>query len=318
MRTSGATTAGGCAIRSPCLQRGLSRLGARRAGLVGIGRKGVLARARTRPSGLSRFQWTAVGLLALWVVLMVAGVLYIGTIQFTQSRVAFPGTVAFAVLTMLGFGQVVPPRVRPALAPTLFVLLMALRDHGRAVSDPLLLRRVRRDGIDTMNSGRLVSLAVSVLGVALLVVAGTVWRVDVRHRRRLRIQQDDRLQPVIAVRGGYISPNYDDFDRLDLDLRAYSPRAVYDLTIHSAGSPAPPTYGRSISTCRRRKSRVKSRRLRIHSSRRDSRRLPIPRATDLLRLGGAGDSESRRRDRALEYQELLSYFGLAGCFGIRE
>jgi hypothetical protein len=65
-------------------------------------------------------------LLALWIVLAVVGVLYIGTIQFTQSRFAFPAMVAFATLSVLGFGQVVPRKVRPLLAPTLFVLLMAL------------------------------------------------------------------------------------------------------------------------------------------------------------------------------------------------
>jgi hypothetical protein len=86
----------------------------------------AIARVRRRPSALSRFQWTAIGLQALWIVLAVAGVLYVGTIQFTQSRFAFPAMVAFAVVSVLGFGQLVPRRVRPMLAPTLFVLLMAL------------------------------------------------------------------------------------------------------------------------------------------------------------------------------------------------
>lgn len=83
-----------------------------------------------------------------------------------------------------------------------------------------------------MSTRRLVPLAVGVLGAALLVVAGTVWRVDVRHSAPYGFSKTIDFGRLIAVRGGYVSPNYDDFDRLDLDLRAYSPGAVYDLTIH--------------------------------------------------------------------------------------
>lgn len=95
-------------------------------GLAALAVKEAVARVRRRPSLLSPFQWTAIGLLALWIVLVVAGVLYVGTVQFTQSRFAFPAMVAFAVLSLLGFAQLVPRRVQPTLAPTLFVLLMAL------------------------------------------------------------------------------------------------------------------------------------------------------------------------------------------------
>jgi 4-amino-4-deoxy-L-arabinose transferase-like glycosyltransferase len=86
----------------------------------------AIAWKRRRPSALSRYQWMAVGLQALWVVLVIAGVLYVGTIQFTQSRFAFPAMVAFALLSVLGLSRLMPRPVRPVLAPTLFVLLMAL------------------------------------------------------------------------------------------------------------------------------------------------------------------------------------------------
>jgi len=86
----------------------------------------VAGLVRKRPSAFSRYQRTAFGLLALWLVLLVGAVLYVGTIQFTQSRFAFPGMVAFAVLSVLGFGWWLPRSLRPALAPTLFVLLMTL------------------------------------------------------------------------------------------------------------------------------------------------------------------------------------------------
>jgi hypothetical protein len=83
-----------------------------------------------------------------------------------------------------------------------------------------------------MSSGRLVPLVVGALGAALLVVAGTVWRIDVRHSAPFGFSKTIDFSRLIAVRGGYVSPNYDDFDRLDLDLRGYSSEAVYDLTIH--------------------------------------------------------------------------------------
>lgn len=86
----------------------------------------MVGRVLKRPPTFDRFQWTAFGLLAFWSVLLVGGVLYVGTIQFTQSRFAFPGMVAFAALSVLGLGWWLPRRLGPALAPALFVLLMAL------------------------------------------------------------------------------------------------------------------------------------------------------------------------------------------------
>jgi hypothetical protein len=53
-------------------------------------------------------------------------VLYIGTIQFTQSRFAFPAMIGFALLSVFGLAQLAPVRGRPVLAPlfvTAFVLL---------------------------------------------------------------------------------------------------------------------------------------------------------------------------------------------------
>jgi 4-amino-4-deoxy-L-arabinose transferase-like glycosyltransferase len=95
-------------------------------GLILLLGRDLAGRIMRKPSTFDRFQWTAFGLLALWSVLLVGGVLYVGTIQFTQSRFAFPGMVAFATLSVLGLGWWMPDRLRPALAPVLFVLLMAL------------------------------------------------------------------------------------------------------------------------------------------------------------------------------------------------
>jgi hypothetical protein len=75
-------------------------------------------------------------------------------------------------------------------------------------------------------------LAAGVAGAALLVVAGTVWRVEVRHSSPYGFSKTIDFGRLIAVRGGYVTPNYDGFDRVDLDLRAYSADATYDLTVH--------------------------------------------------------------------------------------
>jgi hypothetical protein len=73
---------------------------------------------------------------------------------------------------------------------------------------------------------------VGLLGAALLVAAGTVWRVEVRHSAPYGFSKTIDFDRLIAVRGGYVTANYDDFIRIHLDLRAYDPGATYDLTIH--------------------------------------------------------------------------------------
>lgn len=55
---------------------------------------------------------------------------------------------------------------------------------------------------------------------------------EVRHNAPLGASQTLDKRRLIAVRGGYVTPNYDDFDRVDLDIRAYSQDAFYDLTLH--------------------------------------------------------------------------------------
>lgn len=100
-------------------------------GVAGIGLLAFLIRALVRrwrklPPVLSRFQWRALGLLALSVVLLIYGVLYVGTIQFTQSRFAFPGMIGFAVLSLLGVDRWLPDRLRPLALPLLLAALVAL------------------------------------------------------------------------------------------------------------------------------------------------------------------------------------------------
>jgi hypothetical protein len=93
--------------------------------LVLLGRL-VAAKVRRADGGLTRFQWQGVALMAVAIVSLVYGVLYVGTIQFTQSRFVFPGIVAFAVLTMLGWSAWVPARGRSVAVPVLAMLLVVL------------------------------------------------------------------------------------------------------------------------------------------------------------------------------------------------
>lgn len=83
-----------------------------------------------------------------------------------------------------------------------------------------------------MSVRHLLPWAVGLLAAVLLLAAGTIWRVDVRHSAPYGFSKTIDFRRLIAVRGGYVSPNYDDFDRLDVDLRAYSPGALFDLAIH--------------------------------------------------------------------------------------
>ncbi len=80
---------------------------------------------RHRPALVTSFQARALVIVTLWVLLLILGVLYIGTIQFTQSRFAFPAMIGFALLSVFGLAQWAPVRGRPGLAP-LFVIALVL------------------------------------------------------------------------------------------------------------------------------------------------------------------------------------------------
>ena len=77
-----------------------------------------------RPA-LDRFQQRGLGLLALSVLSLGYGVLYVGTIQFTQSRFIFPAMIGIAALTLTGLDRVLSVRWRP-VALTILVGLLTL------------------------------------------------------------------------------------------------------------------------------------------------------------------------------------------------
>lgn len=72
--------------------------------------------------------------------------------------------------------------------------------------------------------------------VATVVVIGCVALLfvpfSVRHNAPLGVSRTIDSGRGIAVRGGYVVPNYDGFDRLDLDIRAYDPDGIYDFVVH--------------------------------------------------------------------------------------
>jgi hypothetical protein len=77
--------------------------------------------------------------------------------------------------------------------------------------------------------------------VAALVVAGTVCallvavffgRTEVRHSAKYGFSMTIDPKRLVAVPGGYVTANFPNFNRIDLDLRAYSAEPTYDLMVH--------------------------------------------------------------------------------------
>jgi 4-amino-4-deoxy-L-arabinose transferase-like glycosyltransferase len=96
------------------------------AGLaVALIAQGVFAlRGRCWP--FTRFQLDGLLVMAVWTIMMIAGVLYVGTIQFTQSRFAFPGMAAFGMLTAAGLAAPLPARVRWLVGPVVLLAMLVL------------------------------------------------------------------------------------------------------------------------------------------------------------------------------------------------
>lgn len=95
-------------------------------GLVVLTIHDLISHQQGKRPALTRKQWQAMGLIGLWLAGLIWGVLYVGTIQFTQSRFAFPGMAGFAVLTAAGYATVLPKPLRPFLPLLLFGALVVL------------------------------------------------------------------------------------------------------------------------------------------------------------------------------------------------
>jgi hypothetical protein len=101
-------------------------------GLMGIGALAVtahelLARFMGKPTCLlDRLQFHGLFLSLAMVATLGFGVLYVGTVQFTQARFAFPAMISFALLSLIGLAAWLPSRHRPAGLAVLTVGLFVL------------------------------------------------------------------------------------------------------------------------------------------------------------------------------------------------
>ena len=95
-------------------------------GLVVASIGAMASYVRSRPNARMSDTGNALIVMGAWALMMIAGVLYIGTIQFTQSRFAFPGIAAFGILTALGYTSVIPPRLRWIVGPIMVTALLVL------------------------------------------------------------------------------------------------------------------------------------------------------------------------------------------------
>jgi hypothetical protein len=73
---------------------------------------------------------------------------------------------------------------------------------------------------------------VGLTAVLLVIVVGLLIPLEIRHSARFGFSQTVDFDREIAVTGGYVTANYGNFNRVDLDLRAYMPGVDYDLTVH--------------------------------------------------------------------------------------
>lgn len=73
----------------------------------------------------------------------------------------------------------------------------------------------------------------AVIGTLFAVLVTAQWHhIEVRHSAPYGFSKTIDFSRLIAVPGGYVTANYSGFNRVEIDLRAYSDEATYDLTLH--------------------------------------------------------------------------------------
>jgi hypothetical protein len=83
-----------------------------------------------------------------------------------------------------------------------------------------------------VSGSRLPAIAAGVAASALVLLLGLFLPMEIRHSAPYGFSKTIDFDRSLAVNGGYVTANYDHFNRIDLDLRAYTPNVTYDLTIH--------------------------------------------------------------------------------------
>jgi hypothetical protein len=76
------------------------------------------------------------------------------------------------------------------------------------------------------------SRAAGITAVLLVAIVALVVPLEIRHSARFGFSETVDFDRSIAVTGGYVTSNYGNFNRVDLDLRAYTPGTTFDLTVH--------------------------------------------------------------------------------------
>jgi len=77
-----------------------------------------------------------------------------------------------------------------------------------------------------------IAALIGLVAATVLVLGAMFVPIELRHSAPFGFNVTFDRERGIAVRGGVVSPNYDSFNRVDLDLRAYQPNTTYDLTLH--------------------------------------------------------------------------------------
>ena len=83
-----------------------------------------------------------------------------------------------------------------------------------------------------MSSRAVPPLLVGLATATALLVGALYVPFEVRNSAPYGFSLTVDFERAIAVRGGTIEVNYPNLNRLDLDLRAYTPRSEYDLLVH--------------------------------------------------------------------------------------
>lgn len=83
-----------------------------------------------------------------------------------------------------------------------------------------------------MRDRRNVPIAVAITAVAVLIVGSLVVPLEVRNSAPFGFNLTLDAERAIAVTGRRITPNYPNFNRVDLDLRSYTVSDSYDITVY--------------------------------------------------------------------------------------
>ena len=95
-------------------------------GLGALAIRGLIGRPHGLSPVLTGLQRRSVAMWGVGIISVTIGVLYVGTIQFTQSRFAFPAMAGFALWSLVGWVVWVPTRLRQAATVAVVMVFLLL------------------------------------------------------------------------------------------------------------------------------------------------------------------------------------------------